>query len=144
MTDTVLLRWLLPLLLAVSLAPPIAGAQQLALAPHGLRAVDGDTLATRVERYRIIGLDAPETTYAKCSAEKLLGLKAKQRLAELISVGHRVTVRAPDGDAPYSRVRDRYGRKLVNVWSDGRNVATIMIGEGLARSYSGGRRKGWC
>jgi endonuclease YncB( thermonuclease family) len=43
----------------------------------------------------------------------------------------------PDG-------QDRYGRTLAVVLADGRDVAEVLIGEGLAREYHGGRREGWC
>lgn len=40
--------------------------------------------------------------------------------------------------------RDRYGRLLVTLWLDGRDVAGEMIAEGLAVPYDGGRRINWC
>lgn len=121
-----------------------ADGKLLQLAPVGLRAVDGDTLRTRQERYRILGMDAPELYSYKCEAERILAERARDRLQQLISPPHKVTVRSPDGNAPFTRLRDRYGRKLVNVWSDGKLVDRIMIAEGLARSYTGGARQSWC
>ena len=45
-----------------------------------------------------------------------------------------------------TRGRDRYGRTLAIVRDRaGRDLARIMIAEGLARPYDGrGRRLGWC
>lgn len=41
--------------------------------------------------------------------------------------------------------RDRYGRLLATVTlSDGRDLALLMIGAGLAVPYEGGRRQSWC
>jgi endonuclease YncB( thermonuclease family) len=39
---------------------------------------------------------------------------------------------------------DRYGRTLASVTVNGRDVGEILIGEGLARPYQGGRRGSWC
>lgn len=44
----------------------------------------------------------------------------------------------------YQPDRDRYGRQLARLMVDDRDVADIMVGEGLARRYSGGQRRSWC
>ncbi|MCP5018112.1 MAG: thermonuclease family protein [Ketobacter sp.] len=107
-------------------------------------AIDGDTLA-RVDLYnpdkrrlvRIIGLDTPETKRAKCKDEKIKGYEAKARMQELV-VRHSITL------VPVKR-KDKYGRLLATVYADGKDVAKIMISEGLGRAYSGkSRREGWC
>ena len=41
------------------------------------------------------------------------------------------------------RDADVYGRKLRNLAVDGRDVGDVLVSEGLARPYGGGRR-GWC
>jgi endonuclease YncB( thermonuclease family) len=41
-------------------------------------------------------------------------------------------------------IHDRYGREVREVHVGGRDVAEIMIGESLARSYNGAKRSGWC
>jgi len=59
-----------------------------------LRVVDGDTFLAEVDlgfnltaklRFRLRGIDTPETFRPKTEAEKELGLKAKQFVAALIS-----------------------------------------------------------
>ncbi len=45
---------------------------------------DGDTFVCNDEKIRILGLDAPETHFAKCDAEYRLGIVAKRRLEKLI------------------------------------------------------------
>jgi endonuclease YncB( thermonuclease family) len=39
---------------------------------------------------------------------------------------------------------DRYGRELRQVFVNGVDVAGVMISAGLARSYDGGKKQGWC
>ena len=57
------------------------------IAPDTLRVVDGDTVEHRAIVYRVVGLDAPETSRAKRSAERALGNQAAARLRELVAGG---------------------------------------------------------
>jgi micrococcal nuclease len=99
--------------------------------------VDGDTIkAPYGVTYRLLGFDTPETHFAKCDAERELGLVAKQRLEELLATSE---VRVLE-----SGKIDRYGRTLAKVTADGRDVGAILIGEGLARPYFGKKRQSWC
>ena len=84
---------------------------------------------------RIIGMDAPEM-HARCPVELTMARAARDRLAVLVE--HGVTL--------HPRGRDRYRRLLAVVLdARGRDVATVLVGEGLARPYGGrGRRQGWC
>ena len=99
--------------------------------------VDGDTIDHGDDRYRLVGFDTPETYRPQCAAEKALGLKAKARLSELIETAGQIKlVIETDLD-----VHDRFlavGRVA------GQNVGTILISEGLARPYDGGKRQSWC
>ena len=101
-----------------------------------IRVVDGDTIAVDGEMVRIIGLDAPETHRPQCEAERRLGEAATARLRALVAEG--VTMQ--------SHGRDRWHRTLAVVTDRrGRDVADVLIREGLARNYNGrGRREGWC
>lgn len=101
----------------------------------GLIIVDGDTINLDGERIRLMGFDAPETYRAQCPSERERGLAAKRRLSELLN-GHTLNVRRC--------CLDKYGRTLAHVLVDGRDVGETMVGEGLARVYKGGHRKGWC
>jgi micrococcal nuclease len=112
----------------------------LALAPParsqaGLRVIDGDTIAVRGTTIRIMGLDAPEIRGA-CPAESRLAQRARARLVQLLA----------DGVAIERHGRDRYGRALAVVRDAlGRDVAGVLIAEGLAHPYFGrGPRGGWC
>jgi len=98
--------------------------------------VDGDTLWLAGQRIRVADIDAPETHVPRCAAEQQLGNQATRRLQQLLN-GGAVSLQAIDRD------EDRYGRKLRVVLVDGRSVGEMLVGEGLARPYQGGRRP-WC
>lgn len=99
--------------------------------------VDGDTIKHDGETYRLLGYDTPETYRAKCDSEKRLGDLATHRLRELVQT---------HGSAEITRYsdRDRYGRLLVRLYIGGKDVGPILINQGLARYYDGGKRRGWC
>jgi len=130
-----------PLLLAALVGAALSAA--IVNATQELHVVDGDTfdLGWRVSieraRYRLAGVDAPETRGARCPEERALGNKAELRLRALVAGGH-VSVQVRE-------TRDKYARGLASLSRDGRDVAETLIAEGLARPYSGRtRRAGWC
>lgn len=105
----------------------------------GVRVVDGDTVDHGWWRWRLAGLDAPEISKAKCPAERALGHRAAERLRGLVAgagSGWSLT--------PSPGPRDPWGRRIGRLTVDGRDVAALLVTEGLARSYDGGKREGWC
>jgi len=102
-----------------------------------VRVVDGDTIAAHGENWRLSGYDTPETLFARCARERILGHAATLRLRALIDGAGHIEIVARSG-------RDRYRRRLGVLLLDGADVADTMIEEGLARRYRGGRRQGWC
>ncbi|SCZ23815.1 thermonuclease family protein [Afifella marina] len=88
----------------------------------------------RWESIRILGIDAPEM-HGRCELENRLARVARERLRELLGSGQLVLDR---------RGCDRYERTLARVSVGGHDIAEVMISEGLARPYSGGRRRSWC
>jgi endonuclease YncB( thermonuclease family) len=103
-----------------------------------IEVVDGDTVKINGVSWRLQGYDTPETYYAKCQAERQAGELATRELQALIRNAKAVRI-VPSGGV------DRYRRRLGRLLIDGRNVADIMVGRGLARRYSGrGPREGWC
>jgi len=104
--------------------------------------VDGDTVKFGPETVRILNIDAPESFRSRCEAELVAGLRAKERLAQLVRVPRVEIVR--DG-------QDRYRRTLARlVLPGGRDVGTVLIREGLALPWKDGaeakaaRLKHWC
>jgi endonuclease YncB( thermonuclease family) len=79
-----------------------------------IRSIDGDTFAVGTERYRIRGINAPETTETG-------GFSASQRLDLLLHGGPVLVI-------PYGQ--DTYGRTLAEVYVNNRNVADVMKEEG--------------
>ncbi len=99
--------------------------------------VDGDTFWMDGAKIRIADIDTPETHPPRCAAEARAGEAATRRMQALLNAG-------PFELVPIRRDVDRYGRKLRRVERDGESLGAVLVGEGLARDYGGGRRAGWC
>ena len=101
--------------------------------------IDGDTVALPcehpapgcAEKIRLTAIDAPESYRPNCENELKAGLRAKERLAELLRAGPVDIVR--------SGKLDRYGRTLADLKSTAGDVGTILVREGLALPYRPGR-----
>jgi micrococcal nuclease len=98
--------------------------------------VDGDTFYYRGNKIRIADIDTPETHDYGCESELELGNAATERLTELLNNGG-FSLTNIDRDT------DRYGRLLRIVERNGESVGGLLVGEGLARWYAGGRQP-WC
>jgi endonuclease YncB( thermonuclease family) len=99
--------------------------------------LDGDSITVDGREWRLMGFDVPEFADAKCEGEHRAGLFAKRRLTELVANAKRIEVR-------FSGKIDRQQRALGELLVDGRNVREVLINEGYARAYTGGRIKDWC
>jgi endonuclease YncB( thermonuclease family) len=103
--------------------------------------IDGDTIALGRERVRILNIDAPESHEPRCERELIAGLRAKERLAQLVRVAEVAIAR--DG-------RDRYGRTLATLSAEGRDIGNTLVREGLALPWRDGsearaaRIRHWC
>ncbi|MGL4440750.1 MAG: thermonuclease family protein [Bosea sp. (in: a-proteobacteria)] len=126
---------------AVNTRTPLAGAYQAQV----LNVVDGDTVEARVHvwmgqevvtRIRLKDIDAPEVTGA-CGPERERAIAARDRLAELVH-GAGIVLADVRPDKYFGRVVARV------VMSDGQDAGAILLSEGLARPYRGGRRQSWC
>lgn len=134
-------------LLGLLLLAAVAWAE--APAAGVLRINDGDTITVRLggksELVRLIGVDAPETSFSKSLARKAkqagrsllaeaqAGAASRAALEGMVQVGD--TVHLLDG-RPQSERRDRYGRRLAFVYlADGRLLNLELIAQGWARAY---------
>jgi endonuclease YncB( thermonuclease family) len=110
-----------------------------------LRVLDGDTFEARVHvwpgldvttKVRLRGIDAPELK-AKCSEERAKAEAARNALSTILA----------QGEVGISQVGlDKFGGRVDAVASTKTtpDVSTALLQAGLARSYDGGRRAGWC
>lgn len=108
--------------------------------------IDGDTFSGQVKlegdinvsvRVRIRNVDTPEIK-GECEYERNMASRASRRLGELIPVGSIVEL---------TNIKDdKYlGRIDANVIdSNGQDIGSLLIREGLGRKYNGGRRDKWC
>lgn len=88
-------------------------------------AIDGDTLAAGAERFRLIGIDAPEADQSCGEGQKAwaCGDTARNALAKFVS--------APDAYCAGSS-RDRYGRVLVRCRLGETNINAELVRQGMA------------
>lgn len=105
------------------------------------RVVDGDTIdiildlgfdvKLHKQRVRLHGIDTPESR-TRDLAEKKLGLAAKERLQELCVGKFKIK----------SLGKGKYGRILgIPYTEDGEDICQILIKEGHAVKYFGGKKK---
>ena len=134
--------WPLPYLWAAR--PALAGAGSARLDIFDGRSavvINGDTIALGPERVRIMNIDAPESREPRCERELVAGLKAKERLAQLVRV-EEVSITRDD--------RDHDGRTLAPLSAKGRDVGSTLISEGFVLPWRDGpqareaRRRYWC
>jgi endonuclease YncB( thermonuclease family) len=88
-------------------------------------AVDGDTIAYDRERFRLIGIDAPELkqTCVRQGGEWPCGAQAKEQLKTLLQAG---VVEC------FGSENDKYRRLLVRCSAGGRDIAADMVAAGYA------------
>jgi endonuclease YncB( thermonuclease family) len=109
-----------------------------------LRVIDGDTFEARVHvwpgrdittKVRLRGV-APELK-ARCPAERAMAEAARDALRDMLAEGA-VGIAAVTPDKYGGRVVADAGTRSVA------SVSAALRAKGLARSYGGGRRRGWC
>ncbi len=136
------------LIIALLLAGPIQGRERdygSAVVTQVTSIYDGDTFRGNIAGWpaiigeripiRIAGIDAPELR-AHCRRELLLARAAKRRTVELLRSAHTIELRHIH--------RGKWFRLIANVIVDGKDLGRILVEEGLARPYYGGRRRSWC
>ena len=100
------------------------------------RCYDGDTCTVTIPavhplfgekiRVRIAGIDAPGMR-GKCEDEKALAIKAREKVRSLMDKASRIDLRGV--------ARGKYFRIVADIMVAGVSVGTLLIAEGLARSY---------
>ena len=83
---------------------------------------------------RLYGIDTPEMR-GKTVREKTAAKVARDRVRELIN---EKTVLIQSMTKP-----DKYGRLLVKIWVGDVYLNDLLIEEGLARAYDGGKKQPW-
>jgi len=113
-----------------------------------LRVIDGDTIEIEAKylppelrqrlSVRIIGIDTPEKGHrAQCDREADLARRASAYTTNAIRRAKVVEVDIHGWD--------KYGGRILGtVKVDGRDLATELVQQGLARSYRGGPKTSWC
>lgn len=114
-------RWLIMLLMAI---------------PFDVVARLADDISADV-RVRIINIDTPEMN-GKCDLEIEMAYRAKDKLSEILPSGTVIDLKNIQDDKYLGRIDANV------ILPDGRDVGRILIDAGLARSYDGGKRIGWC
>jgi len=132
-------RWLM-LALLLALATSTARAEPIELGD--VYVIDGDTINVfHVQpNVRLVGFNAPESSNALCEAERQLGIRARQRLLELVRAGH-LDFEYVECSCPAGKQGTRfcnYGRDCGTLKSNGRDVGAILIQEGLAVPFKCG------
>lgn len=94
--------------------------------PSAACVVDGDTFWMGGEKFRPLGLEAPEMGPPKCDAPAVLGPASRDALLELLNSGEIGLER---------HGLDPFGRTLATVSVGGIDIAQTMIAAGLARPY---------
>lgn len=104
-----------------------------------IKVVDGDTVDVLVDlgfdtyaekRIRLNGINAPESRTRNLE-EKKLGLAAKSRLKELCKSKDLILKSHGIG---------KYGRVLGELFHAGASINNVMVAEGHAKFYDGGKR----
>ena len=106
-----------------------------------LRVVDGDTVDVRIDlgfnvwhkcRVRLVGINAPESR-TRDKEEKKRGLAAKQWLIDTLESAQEDLEMKSYGSG-------KYGRVLGEIYINDVNINQLMVDEGHAVKYDGGKR----
>ena len=107
-----------------------------------LKIYDGDTCTLEfdlgfnikfIEQVRLYGIDTPEIR-TKNKKEKKLAYEARDFLRDML-LGETIEVRV--------HKEGKYGRYLVTILYDYKNINELLVEKGYARRYMGGKRTEW-
>ena len=111
-----------------------------------IRIIDGDTVRVRARIWlgqevetnvRLAGIDTAET-HAHCDYERAMAAQAGDYVARMLGDGQGIALM----DVNY----DKYGRRVVAriLTPNGQDLSSLLLKTGLAHSYDGGHKQGWC
>ena len=105
---------------------------------------DGDTVKVNIPNWpseimpisvRVRGIDTPEIR-GKCEKEKAQAKQARDFLQAMLENAKTIHLKAVE--------KGKYFRLIADVYADEKNVAELLILNGMARKYDGGKRLPWC
>lgn len=124
-------KWIAGIATVVLVGTGAAAAVVVGSDPTVERVIDGDTIDVSTwsgtKRVRLLNIDTPELSHFG-TAEECLAQEAKDRLAELLPAGTRVTLEY-DVDR-----QDRYGRELAGVFKGSDFINEQIVSEGFAHA----------
>lgn len=135
------------IMLALATGLATARAAEFLPGPYAaelLEVVDGDTIRVRIRIWvdidtetlvRIDGIDAPELR-GRCEEENILARRARD-MVKLLAAGGQLTLY----NIRYGKFA---GRVVARVEVDDEDIGRLLLVNGLARPYAGGRRSNWC
>ena len=109
-----------------------------------VKVTDGDTASFDIDlgfdvklvnqKLRMYGYNAPESR-TKNTKEKKLGMRAKQKLNDLIQSSFSLEICIEP-----NKEKEKYGRLLGIIFADNVNINTLLINQGYGIAYFGGKR----
>lgn len=116
-----------------------------------VRVYDADTVIVNVfpwpsisvrTKVRVRGIDTPERRRYKCPEEKQLAKQSTDYVKSLLRPGKRVQLT----EVSFGKYANRViGNLLIssidNKWT---SLGELLLAAGYAKSYQGGKKKGWC
>jgi len=113
-------------------------------------AIDGDTIKMTwrddtgkyyiARHVRLLNINTPEITKAKCKKERIIGKRAKYITNKLLEDAEIIELQ-------YStRNKDSFGRVLATVYIDGKHLGDVLRCNGVAQPYIKGSKlkHDWC
>ena len=118
----------------------VASAMAGQIDPASVRVLDGDTIAVdgHPRNIRLVGFNAPEIRNARCENEARLGVKATNRLRELVQGRplELTLVRCACKPGTEGTKQCNFGRSCGVLNARGWDVGEILIDEGLAVPFA--------
>lgn len=138
------IKYIIPLLVLFFIIPVQASDQTYGniVISRLVSVYDGDTFRADIDSFpaivgqsipiRIYGIDTPEI---RGTRTKELADKAKRFTQSALKKAKQIELR--------NMRRGKYFRILAEVWIDGKNLGKLLIQQGLAKPYFGGKRPKW-